>query len=385
MLRIFGEEFARNPWPVLESLRTAGGVHRVATPDGPPAWLVTRFDDVYNGLLDHRLTPHLRHARGRDYRGFDVPPPLDVFQNSDPEVVARMRRTVTAELHPRRASEWADRAGEVVRSQLERLDGTTEFDLVERLAVPLPATVLADLLGLPGTVRDQVLEWATSTLRPGAAPRARDTLATMQQIIAAAIACAREVDDETMLARLVQAGELNPDELAGVVFYLLFVWYEVLIDVISGAVLTFSGNPDQLEEFRTSPDLLGAVDELLRFLSPQVLAGPRFAVTEIDIGNHTIDPGQTVLLCLASANHDAERFTAPDELDVHRTHNPHLALGHGTRACLGTGVVRPVAAAVLTEIYAHWPGLRVIGDEESLPWRSGFRHRGPLTVPVKTQ
>ncbi|RDI65602.1 cytochrome P450 [Nocardia pseudobrasiliensis] len=97
---------------------------------------------------------------------------------------------------------------------------------------------------------------------------------------------------------------------------------------------------------------------------------------------HRIAGGQTVLFCLASANHDDERFTAPDRIDFARTTNPHLALGHGVRACVGTGLVRPVTAAVLAQIYTRWPKLRILAEEQNINWRSGFRHRGPLALPV---
>ena len=221
-----------------------------------------------------------------------------------------------------------------------------EFNFVEQVAVPLPAVVLTELLGLPAGGRDRLLGWANSTLRPGAAPRARDTLSTMQEIIAIALEHGRSTHTESMLGRLVQAETLSSGELTGLLFYLVLVWYEVLVDVIAGAVLAFSTCPTQLDESTSAPDPFAAVDELLRFLPPQVLAGPRFAMSDIEMGGQRIT-GQTVLLCLAAANHDPERFSHPDELD------------------------------------AHWPRLRAIGDENAISWRSGFRHRGPLTLPVK--
>ncbi|ATL68423.1 cytochrome P450 [Nocardia terpenica] len=382
MLKVFDAQFARNPWPVLDSLRADGGVHRVATPDGPPAWLVTRYGDVRAGLLDGRLSTNQRHARGNDYRGFSVPEPLDTFLNGEANDLDRLRRAVTSEFQPRRLGEWRTRAAAMLEPMLEKLDGATEFDLVEQVTVPLPAAVLTDVLGLSDTTHDQLLDWADTTLCADAAPRARDTLAIMQEIIESALEDGQRADDRTMLGRLATAG-FGSGESTGLLFFLLFVWYEVLVDLISGAVAAFSARPDQLTAALSSTGPLGAVDELLRFLSPQVLASPRFATTDLDIGGYWIPAGDTVLFCLASANHDPERFTAPDELDVRRTPNPHLALGYGGRACVGTGLVRPVVAAILRRLYERWPALRVVGDVHEIPWRSGFRHRGPLLLPVE--
>ncbi|MFE9322053.1 cytochrome P450 [Nocardia sp. NPDC052278] len=384
-LQIFDAEFAANPWPTLRRLREDGGVHRVRTPDGPPAWLVTRFADVRAGLLDNRLSTQPRYAGETDYRGFVVPSPLDLgFLESEPEDHARLRRAVTAELSPRRLAEWARTAPELVSACLSEVDSGGTIDLIERFAVVLPAAVLGELLGLAAPEREALLHWARSTLLPSATPpRARDTLTTMRAIVIATIEGAR---GDNVLGRLVcssdQTGAPSAHELASMIFYLLFVWYEVLVDLIAGSTLALLTHPDQLAVLRAMADTRPAVDELLRYLSPQVVSGPRFATTELDIAGHTIRSGDTVLLCLASANHDSEIFDNPAELDLARTNNPHLGLGHGGHACLGTALVRTIAGAVLETLMLDGRTPTLVCDPREIRWRSGFRHRGPLELPV---
>lgn len=384
-LQIFDAEFAANPWPTLRRLRENGGVHRVRTPDGPPAWLVTRFADVRAGLLDTRLSTQPRYAGDTDYRGFVVPSPLDRgFLESEPADHARLRRAVTAELSPRQLAEWARTAPELVSARLSEVDSGATIDLIERFAVALPATVLGELLGLAAPEREALLHWARSTLLPSATPpRARDTLTTMRAIVIATIERAR---GDNVLGRLVRSsaetGSPSAHELASMIFYLLFVWYEVLVDLIAGSALALLTHPDQLAVLRTMSDTRPAVDELLRYLSPQVVSGPRFATTELDIAGHTIRSGDTVLLCLASANHDSEIFDDPAELDLTRTNNPHLALGHGGHACLGTALVRTIAGAVLETLLLDGRTPALACDPRDIQWRSGFRHRGPLELPV---
>lgn len=179
------------------------------------------------------------------------------------------------------------------------------------------------------------------------------------------------------------AGSPTADEPAGLLFYLLFVWYEVLADLIAGAVLTLLGRPDQRQTWHALPDKRSAVDELPRYLSPQVLAGPRFATTAVTFGGTTIPAGQTVPLCLASANHDPEVFPRPGEPDLTRNPGAQLALGHGVHACLGNALVRTVSAAAVEHVLTRWPDSALAVDEREIGWRSGFRHRGPLTVPVE--
>ncbi|MEU2034048.1 cytochrome P450 [Nocardia amamiensis] len=387
MTDVFDSDFARDPWPTLERLRTAGGVHRIRTPDGPPAWLVTRYHDVRSGLLDHRLSTRVHYANAADYRGFAVPPPLDNLLNAAPADHARLRGLVTAELSPRRLAEWTELAPSLVNSLLREVVSGEQIDFVERLAVPLPAAVLGELLGLAEPTRKNLLGWANSTLLPSASPpRARDTLTTMLAIITDATAHARTHRADTVLGRLVAAhadtGSPSADELAGLLFYLLFVWYEVLVDLVAGSVLALLGRPDQRELLRAMSDKHAAVDELLRYLSPQVLAGPRFATTELSIGETTIQPGQTVLLCLASANHDPETFDRPEELNLTRDRGAQLALGYGVHACLGNALVHTLTTAVLDHVLTRWPDSVLLADERDIVWRSGFRHRGPLALPM---
>ncbi|UFS96200.1 cytochrome P450 [Nocardia huaxiensis] len=381
VVTLFDEGFARDPWDALRELRADGGVHRVRTPDGPPAWLVTRYRDVRAGLGDERLSTNLVHARGQDYRGFAVPAPLDVFQSSEADVLGRLRGAVAGELQPRRLRQWTEEATQAITTGWDALDGAAAFDFVERVAVPIPALVLGELLGLPEGERELLAEWANTTLRAGAAPRARDTIGMMGRILEGAKTFGQQEPGETMLGRLSD-GRLSDGELTGLLFYLLFVWYEVVVDLVSGAVLELSARPEQRDALLAMPDRRSAVDELLRYLSPQVLAGPRFAVCDMEIGGAKIAAGETVLLCLAAANHDDEIFERAAELEVRRAHNPHLALGHGMHACVGTGLVHPIAAAVLEQALRRWPDLRVTAGNDTLTWRSGFRHRGPLTLPV---
>ncbi|NUS45705.1 MAG: cytochrome P450 [Mycobacteriaceae bacterium] len=382
MIEIFDEGFAADPWPVLAELRDDGGVHRVRTPDGPGAWLVTRYHDVRAGLLDTRLTTDIRRAAGKDYRGFGVPPAFEALQAVDADDHARLRGFVAAEMSARRLAEWDDLAPSLIQDHVGRIP-PGPLDVVADVALPLPAAVLGELLGLPASVRAALLSWAESTLAPDAAPRARDTLAAMHAVVTATVEGARGAD--TVLGRLVEhrrTGLLTADELSGLLFYLLFVWYEVLVDLLAGSVLTLLAHVGPRRTSRSGPGS-ATVDELLRLLSPQVLAGPRFARVDLDIGGHVVRTGETVLLCLAAANHDPAVFDEPDAMRQARNPNPHLGLGHGAVSCLGNALVHKVTAAFLAAWFGRFPATALTADPAEIRWRSGFRHRGPLTVPVK--
>jgi cytochrome P450 len=370
--QVFTQSFTDDPWPVLARLRADGGVHRILTPDGPPAWLVTRHNDVFDLLLDDRLSTRPEHARAGEYVGFVLPPELRRHMlNVDSTEHAVLRRAVTSTLSPKNLVDADDRLREVVSRHLAGVRSDEPFDFVREVAVPLPAYVVGEVLGLPEGVRDALEQWAFAVVAPrhDGQTRARDTLGLMQDVIGGSLA-----DTSTSpLAQIighVRADGLGREHVTALVFYLLFVWYEVLTGAIGAGLLALADHGTR--------DVVG-VDELLRYTSPQMLAGPRFALRDIVVNDVTISQGECVLLSLASANHDETVFTDPARLDFTRTAN--LAFGHGPHACVGTSIVRSLLAVLFPAVFETWPHLRLA--EEPVRWGSGFRHRGPVRLVVE--
>ncbi|SFQ54155.1 hypothetical protein SAMN05421810_10941 [Amycolatopsis arida] len=381
---MFEAGFAADPWPALAALRAEGdGVHRVRTPDGPPAWLVTRYADVRAGLANAALSTHDHDARGADYRGFVLPRPLTAhLLNAAPEAHARLRSLVTAELALRRVEAWQPRLEMLVEDVLDAAEAGGKVQVVAALGVPLPARALGDLLGLAGEDVARLRAWAQGTLVDGGGP-ARDSIGTMRKVIAEAMANPPRGGLVARLQEYYQRGALDEDELVSLLFYLWFVWYEVLMDAIAGGLWLLASQPDRCEWLRAHPHHWGtAVDELLRYLSPQLLAGPRYARHDLWIGTTRIRAGQTVLLGLGAANHDPAVFTDPEVVNLTRQPNPHLGLGHGPHTCAGLHIVRRVLSTLLSRAVARWPGMTPA--EPVRAWRSGFRHRGPTEVTLRT-
>lgn len=385
----FSADFVRDPGSVWTRLRADGPVHRLATPDGPSAWFVVGFDDVHAGLLDPRLSVEKRHATGGDYTGFSLPPALDAhLLNSEPPAHTRLRELVASAMHPRRLEVFEPRlqaaADDLVAAIARRGGG----DLVAGLAAPLPLALLGDLLGIPARQRSTLTAWAKQVLSPDPqrAPRARDTLGTMFEIVQDLIAGADPQSREGLLPLLVAAraaGRLSDDELTSMVFYLLFVWYEVSIDAIAGGLLTLLKHPDQLARLEQRPAVIGAaVEETLRYETPQLFAAPRFPTEDVAIGGVRIPAGDTVLLSLGAANRDPRRFSQGDSFDLTRATASHLSFGQGIHTCLGAPLARLLIATAIRTAVTQLPGLRLAVDAGSLGWRPGFRHRSLTALPI---
>ncbi len=229
------------------------------------------------------------------------------------------------------------------------------------LAVPLPLLVVSDLLGIPPQARAQLQVWAGHLLapEPSRAPRARDTLAHMSDIVAGILAAKRAEPGDDLVSELIAAEDhgdrLSENELTSMLFYLIFVWYEVCVDLIANGLLTLLLEPARLAQLRERPEWIPlAVEELLRYESPQVFAAPRFPVEDVEIAGVRIPAGDTVLLALAAANRDPDRFTHPHVVDLERD-PAHLGFGAGIHMCLGAPLVRMQTAIVLRQLLQRLP------------------------------
>jgi cytochrome P450 len=409
----FGDDYAADPAAVWERLLRAGPVHRVATPDGPPAWVVTAYREVHAGLLDERLSVCAVDARGVDYKGFDLPPALQAhLLNREPPDHTRLRALVAPAISPQQVDRFRPAVLDVVDALVEPIAAAGAGDLVADLAVPLPLFVICDVLGVPAAQRSELLEWAGRLLaaEPSQAPRARDTLAEMLRIVAGIIDTKRQpaarphehtgvtdgadaanvVETADLLTLLVRAhdddGLLSGDELTSMIFYLLFVWYEVSVDLLSNGLLRLLRHPDEVAALRRSPESIGAaVEELLRLETPQALAAPRFPTRDVEIAGTRIPAGDTVLLSLAAADLDPARFPAGAGLDLDQATRAHLAFGQGVHTCLGAPLVRLQTELAIATLLQRCDALRLAIEPQHLRWRHGFRHRGLRELPITCQ
>ncbi|MBO0992711.1 cytochrome P450 [Bacillus sp. SD088] len=164
---------------------------------------------------------------------------------------------------------------------------------------------------------------------------------------------------------------------------LIFAGHETTSNLIGTGTLMLLDRPDQLEKLKADLSLApSAVDELLRFNGPATIAGPRFATEEIEIAGQKIKQGDMVLLVLSSANRDESQFTEPEELDIARKVNRHLAFGHGIHACLGKPLARLEGDIAFTTLLKRMPNLRLSVPRESITWSFSLNSRSLTALPV---
>lgn len=379
-----------DPGCVWDKLRERGPVHRIMTPEGAPAWLVTRYPDVRAGLLEPRLSVRKDHARGGDYKGFALPEALDAhLLNRDPPDHTRLRELIAPMLQPRTIDPFRAQIEGITGNLIANFAGAGKADLVADLAVPLPLLVVCALLGVSDRDTDRLLGWARELLVAGSdePPRARDTVSMMLRIVNELIADRRATPRDDVVTALVRSrdarGALTEHELTSMLFYILFVWYEISVDLIAGGLLTLLRHLDRLGDLRDRPERIpAAVEELLRHQTPQFLAAPRFPVEDITIAGVPIPAGDSVLLCLASADRDPTQFPNTRWPDIDGAPPAHLAFGLGIHTCLGAPLVRMHTQIVIAALLRHCPRLRLAAEVAQLRWQPGLRHTSLRTLPV---
>ncbi|MFG3286355.1 cytochrome P450 [Streptomyces sp. NPDC048111] len=404
---LFTWEFATNPYPAYAWLREHAPVHRTRLPSGVEAWLVTRYGDARQALADQRLSKNPAHhdepahAKGRTgIPGERKAELMTHLLNIDPPDHTRLRRLVSKAFTPRTVAQFAPRVQELTDQLIDAFAAAGEADLIHDFAFPLPIYAICDLLGVPREDQDDFRDWAGMMVRhtkPGQKGSPRGGVARsvkkIREYLAELIHRKRENPGDDLISRLIEASDhgehLTENEAAAMAFILLFAGFETTVNLIGNGVYALLCNPAERARLQASLDagesglLETGVEELLRYDGPVELATWRFATEALTLGGQHIAAGDPVLVVLAAADRDPERFAEPDTLDLGRRDNQHLGYGHGIHYCLGAPLARLEGQTALATLLRRLPDLRLAVEPDDLRWRGGLIMRGLRTLPVE--
>ena len=396
---LFDPSFKADPYPTYAKLRSSAPVYRAALPDGRGVWLITRYDDVLAVLKDQRFVKDWRGALTPEQLA-QVPPIPEVMKplsqnmlDTDPPDHERLRALVSKAFTPRLIERLRPRVQAISDGLLDAVQDRGEMDLINDYAFPLPITVIAELLGVPAEDRNNFREWSDAAVSGNASQEYMEQILiphmqAFTDYLRALFEEKRSNPKDDLVSALVRAEEagdrLSEDELLGMVFLLLVAGHETTVNLIGNGVLALLQHPDQLRKLKEDPSLIKpAVEELLRYDGPVETSTERFAREDVEIGGQVIPRGDMVLVVLAAADHDPERFPDPDALDITRTDNRHLAFGKGIHHCLGAPLARMEGEIAISTLLRRMPNLRLKGSPESLSWRPGMILRGLRGLPVE--
>ncbi|MEU6681334.1 cytochrome P450 [Streptomyces sp. NPDC046925] len=399
---LFSWEFATDPYPAYAWLREHAPVRKTRLPSGVEAWLVTRYGDAKQALADPRLSKNPAHhgepSHGKSKTGIPGERSANLMThllNIDPPDHTRLRRLVSKAFTPRRVAEFAPRVQELTDDLIDRFAEKGEADLIHDFAFPLPIYAICDLLGVPREDQDDFRDWAGMMIRHGGGPRGgvARSVKKMRGYLAELIHRKRLEPGDDLISGLIRASDhgehLTENEAAAMAFILLFAGFETTVNLIGNGTFALLTHPEQRERLQASLGdgdtglLETGLEELLRFDGPVELATWRYATEPLTVGGEEIATGDPVLVVLAAADRDPERFRYPDTLDLSRRDNQHLGYGHGIHYCLGAPLARLEGQTALATLLRRLPDLRLAAEPGDLRWRGGLIMRGLRTLPVE--
>jgi len=371
--------------PELRALRAQGPIHRIRTPVGDQAWLVTGYAQVRTLMDDDRL--------GRSHRSPQTAPrsrasalfggPMGDFE-AEPAGHRRMRELLQPHFSPRRLRSLASRVETLTEGLLDQLvaDGSPA-DLHAKLALPLPLLVICELLGVPYRDRDRFRVWVDAAAFADDAEESGQGMAALVDYGIGLVADKRNRPGDDVISRLCEQDDLADVEIAVLAMGLLFAGYETTVVQIWIQLVQLLTNPTLWRELREDPSRIPkATEELLRASLIGGVGIPRYARDDINIAGITIEAGELVLLDPGSANHDPAFFDDPDAVDFDRRGTPHLSFGYGGRYCLGAPLARMELNAVISQVIPRLPDLRLAVDVEALGINSEALGSGLVALPV---
>ncbi|MCI3931173.1 cytochrome P450 family protein [Streptomyces sp. AN091965] len=403
---LFTWEFASDPYPAYAWLREHAPVTKRRLPSGVEAWLVTRYADARQALADQRLSKNPAHhdepAHAKGKTGIPGERKAELMThllNIDPPDHTRLRRLVSKAFTPRRVAEFESRVQELTDQLIDGFAERGEADLIHEFAFPLPIYAICDMLGVPREDQDDFRDWAGMMIRHGGGPRGgvARSVKKMRGYLAELIHRKRESladeGDDDLISGLIRASDhgehLTENEAAAMAFILLFAGFETTVNLIGNGTYALLTHPEQralLQRSLAAGDtglLATGLEELLRYDGPVELATWRFATEPLRIGGQDIAAGDPVLVVLAAADRDPDRFAEPDRLDLSRRDNQHLGYGHGIHYCLGAPLARLEGQTALATLLRRLPDLQLAAAPEELRWRGGLIMRGLRTLPVR--
>ena len=388
-------DYQQDPYPGYFELRETQPVN--LTPLGH--WRISRYDDCVR-LLRH-IPAGMRLTDGRIPGQSEVeesgPPSFMLLQDGAPHT--RLRKLVSRGFTPRAAQAWRPRIEAITDELLDQLPVGEETDLIAGLALPLPATLICELMGVPTEDRDSFTQWTADATFGLVTMRGEGTEEILKRVEEARngligyfgrlIQSRRNQPGNDLIDVLIAAEEdgdkLSAEELMANCIGLLVAGFETTIGLIGNGLTTLIQHPDELEKLRRRPELIeSTVEECLRYCGP-ITETIRVLHADAEFDGFVIPQNAEVSVMTAAANRDPKHYSNPEVFDIERWTKtpappPHLAFGGGAHFCLGAHLARLETQVAIGAFAQKFDKVELLNDQTE--WgRSLFRV--PERVPVR--
>ena len=400
---LFAPEAVANSYPLFKRMRSEDPVHYS---EALGYWILTRYRDVEAALHDERLSSnrtalHLNQLGSLDVK--EIQNFLALTSNSmvdtDPPEHTRLRKLAKPGFTTRAIESWRSIIENTTDRLLDNVQNHGGMDVVSDLSVPLPGSIIPEIMGVPETDRANLLEWARDIITFFAAAgestiemeelarKADKAAAQFSALITQLVEQRRRQPGTDMISLLIVAYQeqgFNLEELPSVCVQILNAGQLTTTEQIANGVNALLSHPDQLQKLKKNPSLIhSAVEEMIRF-DTSVPFFFRIAKQDLTIGGKEIAAGSAIALGLGAANHDPEKFDSPEVFDITRTPNEHLGFGSGIHFCLGAALARMELTICLTTLLRRLPNLGFAPDKQAIPTKHSILIvKGFDSLPVK--
>jgi cytochrome P450 len=397
----YSPEYHYDPYGMYRRVREQDPVHwgLPILPGAVGSWHLTRYADVMQVIKDQRFVHEIqRYDDGPRVGLTDMPEAVQLYLqlsgqsllSRDPPEHTRLRHLVNKAFTPRMIERLRPRMTALAETLLDEALAHDAVDLINDYALPL--TIIGEMLGVPVADREQLRVWSQALVRGldcrktvDVYDRASEVALEVYAFFLELMAARGTEPHDDILGSLMLAHEaedqLSESEVIVTATLLLVAGHETTVNLIGNGTWALLQHPAQLARLRANPALLpGAIEEFLRY-EPSSQMASRYASADVAIGGQAIHKGDLINLLLGAANHDPAAYDHPDELDITRSDNRHLAFGMGIHYCLGAPLARLEAQIAFETLLRRTATIHLL--EATPQWRDLISFRGLQRLPVQ--
>jgi len=396
---VFSDEILQDPYPTYARLHEEAPLHYLDVGNKWAVWSIFSHAECASIAKDPRLSAK---------RAKQMLLPLPLSRQSefselarmlslwlifmDPPEHTRLRKLLNKGFSAAAVEGLRPQVEAIVDQMLKPLQYGAEVDLMREFANPMPVRIILEMLGIPQELRDTFVDWsrAIAVFRGNPnrtveeARAAQDALIELTEFFRTTVAERRRNKGNDLISLLIDIEEegevLTEEELYAQCIALLFAGHETTRNLIGNGMYTLLRNPRETAELREKPEMIrSAVEELLRYESP-VQFTARVLKEDVEVCGQQIRKGWTVLCMLGAANRDPKQFKEPNQLDLKRLNNQHLAFSAGLHFCIGAQLARLEGQVALRNLVQRFPKMKLGGPRPE--WASTFGFRGLKSLPV---
>ena len=399
-LDFISKDYIDNPYKTYNSMRSHKPI--LFSQTTRLHW-VTKMEFAQEMLRDKRFSVDDRKypiadKRRKEFKKAGREIMLEQFENHsmlklDPPDHSRIRKLVQYGFTNRYITSLEPEIKKVVENCLDKVHNQDSFDLIEDLAKPLPAIVIAKMMGLPNEDLDQFQAWSEDLLvGVGGIGTSREDIKRSGDAYEALINYFEKIilnrknsPGEDFIGKLIQAEEegdkLNIKEMYGTCLLLLIAGHETTTRLIGNGMFTLFNHPENITHLRHDLSLIpNAIEEMLRY-EPPVHATVRFAESDMVYNNKSYKRGTPFAVSIAGANRDPEANDNPNEFDIFRENIKHISFGYGPHMCIGASLARIESRIAFEALFEKFSNLHLL--DKNPKWGRNLIFRGFDNLQIK--